>query len=255
VNNSATSLQIFSETDLATEIDQRDEYTGEIISKDNQTRYCVYLPIRCNSSSGDINVGMTIKIDVEIERLSKIPNQPEQKRRVVAYHGAMQVKTMLERVDNWDIYKSKNVTLYGTEPLSDPNSSEIKMNAQISDLLTNHFREATKRNEEIKDTIEKAKSYLDKGLDYAFHDGRRLSNAARFISNCMRAGSSGNMDSWNHEKAHRLLSAVDELVKRKNPNHPNYKSKVETIRGILYLVECPEFWDGYPPQPHLLDIK
>jgi hypothetical protein len=245
-----------ADTYRATELCQTNDYTGEVISEDKRTRYCALLPITCNSPDGDIDVGMTVYVELPIAKVAGIPKDDSQRLHTVAYHSALNVKNRLERADTWELYGTEHVTFYGDDPFSIPASFDVKCDAEITGLLATHFRVATKRHEEVEKALEKAKEYLENGLDYgARHDSSRISSAAHFIADCMRADGTPMMSAWNDEKSAVLLAHIADLIKRKDPNHRNYKSMVNWIHSTLYSVRSPTFWARYPPQPHLLNLK
>jgi len=231
------------------------DYNGEIVAHDKQTRFCALLPVTCSGANQDIDVGITLHIELPIAKVASIPKDQGQRLHTVAYHAGLQVKDMLGRRGIWDLYNAERITLYGEDPLSLSDSLEMKCDVEITEALANHFRDATKRHAEAEQALEKAKEYLDSGLDYACNDSSRISSAARFIADCMRADGTPMMGAWNDEKSAVLLAHIKDLVKRKNPNHPNYQSMASWVRSTLYSVRCPTYWAKYPPQPHLLDLR
>jgi hypothetical protein len=228
-------------------------YGGEIVPRDKQTKFCLLLPLTCSTESGDIDVGFMVVAEVLFDKVDHIPK--EKRLAVVSYHTACQVKRTVANCQNWSLYKPEEITFYGEGALTIPAATEVNGNIEIVEALATHFREATARHAEVEKALEKAKDYLDNGLDYANHDSSRISRAAYFVADCMKADGTPMMGAWNAEKSAVLLAHVKDLVKRKNPNHPNYRSMVDWIRQILYLVKCPTYWAKYPPQPHLLDLR
>jgi hypothetical protein len=71
----------------------------------------------------------------------------------------------------------------------------------------------------------------------------------------MRADGDLMMGSWNDVKSAVLVDHIKDLIKRKNPNHPNYQAVASSVESTLYLIKCPTHWAKYPPQPYLLDLR
>lgn len=235
------------------ELCQTDDRTGEIISEDKRTRYCALVTADCKSPEGDMDVGMTLYVEMPMAKVTAISK--DKRVETVGYHAALNAKKRLGRAGTWELYGTEHINFYGDEPLEIPASFNVEGDIQIPESLAARFREATKRHKEVERALEQAKDYLEGGMNYACNDASRISRAAHFIADCMRADGTPMMGGWNDEKSAVLLADVADLVKRKQPNHPNYQSKVSWIRSTLYSVRCPSYWAAYPPQPHLLDLR
>ncbi len=247
------TIQFSADIFRASELCQTNDYSGVIIAEDKRTKYCVEITAECKSSERDIEAGTTIFAEMPMTKVAGIPK--DQRANTAGYHAAIGAKERLERVGTWELYGSERITLYGSEVLEIPSVFEVEADIQIIEPLAEHFRKATKLQQEVEQALKRAKDYLESGLNYACNDGARLSRAARYIADCMNADGTPIMDGWNREKSAVLLDFVADLIKRRNPNHPNYQSKVSWIHSTLYSVDCPFYWSSYPPQPHLLDLR
>jgi hypothetical protein len=245
-------IHVVAEIEYATEVWQT-SYDGETIPREKQTQFCALLPVTCSSVDRDIDLGSIVHVELPIAKVTDIPK--DQRLRTAVYYAALEVKNALSRRTRWDLYKTEQIAIYPQDALTIPTSFEIEGDVEISDQLAAQFREATKRHSDVEQAMERAKAYLERGIDYAFSDGSRISRAARYLADCMRADGTLHMGPWNREKSAVLLGYVNDLVKRKKPNHPNYQSAASSVRSILYNVRCPTYWASYPPSANLLDLS
>ena len=147
------------------------------------------------------------------------------------------------------------IPLSGSGQIGSPaDSYELKQDEELSEAVAKELATATERHRDTASAFERAKQFLESNLDYLRHFPAEARSAARFLADCMRSDAAPFMGSWNREKAGRLVDEVDDLIRRKNVNHPGYRSAADGVSCILYTVKAPMFWAKYPPQPQLLRL-
>lgn len=53
---------------------------------------------------------------------------------------------------------------------------------------------------------------------------------------------------WCEEKLGRIRRGLEDLARRKNPNHPGYKRAVSDITRYLTSWPVVNSWHGHPPR-------
>jgi len=145
--------------------------------------------------------------------------------------------------------------LSGTGAVRPPKvHDDLRQDEELSEAVAKELAEATERHRNTAAAFERAKKFLESNLDYLRNYPVEAKSAARFLADCMGSDAAPFMGSWNREKAGRLIDEVEDLIRRRNPNHPGYRSAAESVSGILYTIKAPMFWAKYPPQPQLLRL-
>lgn len=236
----------------ATELSEVD-WRGNIVERAKQTKLCVEFPLWCATDDRTISIGVTIYAEVPSTRVRE--TDPKARVQAVAYAAATNAIPRLARYAPWNLYDANRCDIPGgDESLAALEAYELKQDQLLSAEVFNQLSDAMVYHGEVAAAFEKAKLYLEQNVDYLRHDPSRAANAARFIADCMRSDATPNMGMWNREKSSRLVSDVDDLIKRKNPAHPGYQRAAQSIRSLLYSLHVPSSWAKYPPPPTLLNI-
>jgi hypothetical protein len=225
---------------------------GDVISRDRQTLFCCGIPLRCTTDDKTIDVGLSLYTEVAMSRVAG----DERRNRVaaVAYAASREAIPFLAHYRNWRLYDFQNITISGKDVLPLPTEEyELQQHEQLSDEVVEELQKATARHREVQRAFEKAKQFLESNLQYLRGQPARAKAAGRFIAECMRSDGAPNMSMWNREKAGRLEDAIEDLIRRKNQNHPGYRHAADSVRSVLYMVNPPTWWAKHPPSPSLAD--
>ena len=73
-----------------------------------------------------------------------------------------------------------------------------------------------------------------------------------FIEACNRCSADSWNAPWYKEKTAKVKSAFEDLIRRKNANHPGYELSAEQAR-TLYSFHAPYAYRETPPSPHQIE--
>lgn len=226
---------------------------GEIVPRGEETKFCIELQVQCETDDKTIDVGFVLGFEVELSRLQKLDER--QRQISVADVGARETIPRFAKYGPWKLYDFILMPLSGSGPVRLAKvDDQLKQDAELSDAVVDDLRKATQRHRDTAAAYERAKKFLESKLHYLREYPSEARSAARFLADCMRSDGASFMGSWNREKAGRIVDEVDDLIRRRNPNHPNYRAAADSIGGILYMIHPPKFWCKYPPQAHLLSL-
>lgn len=190
--------------------------------------------------------------------LSQIAHIEERQQRVeaAAVATALAGFEQIRRSNQIDLYRRNAVYIDSAIKIDpSPDSRPLVANVEISDSLAVILNQATERHKAVEAAFEKAKKYLERELGGLLsYDAARARSAANFLLLCRKGATGGFLDASNREKASFLVNEVEDMIKRKNPGHPNFIRAVERARGYLYRLYCPTRWGEYPPPLALLNI-
>jgi hypothetical protein len=155
----------------------------------------------------------------------------------------------LDNPYNWPIFRSrefhirKTISLDGLDK-EEPLTWEINVSphfATFLDSTVSHLREQ-------KSIFDDAKRFVYENSSSAVYEG--YSSALRTkggqVTRIMHASADPMMGAWNREKAAKIRGSIEELGRRKNPNHPTFRSTVESLTGTVYSVSFPIYWNQRP---------
>jgi hypothetical protein len=226
--------------------------SGEILKRDQQTKFIAGIPITCTSDDKTIDVGISLIVEADNGRVEDLDR--EQRLAAVAYVGSNEVIPRLARHAAWKLYEAERIDLSGTGRISPAQETyELKRDETLAEAVAQQLSQATAFHGEIAVAFEKAKEFLLSNVGSLRYDPGRARGAAHFLADCMRSDAAPFMSSWNREKAARLISEVDDLIRRKNPNHQGYRAAGDWIQSILYQIRPPAAWARYPPSPRQLN--
>jgi hypothetical protein len=226
---------------------------GSIIGRDRQTMFCAGIPILCVTDDNAIDVGVSLYVEIPIKCLTEIDDG--RRLAAVAYSAAKEAIPRLAKYPLWNLYDLHRGAVPRIVTIPAPaEEHELKQDEYLSDTVVDQLTSATAFHRDVATAFEKAKSYLESNLNYLRDDPSRARRAAWFVTECMRSDAAPNMGMWNREKASRLVGEVDDLIRRRNSNHPGYRRAAESIGSILYVVHPPKAWAKHPPSPTLLNL-
>ncbi len=222
---------------------------GTAIDHDKQTRLCVAVPIRCVTEDKAIDIGISLYGEVDIGRVAV--GDSRHRVAAVACATAKQAIPRLAKYAPWNLYGLHRVDLSDAELEASAEEYELLQDQPLAEAVVKQLSESTAFHREVADAFEKAKEFLGANISYLRDEPNKARSAGWFIAECMRSDAAPNMGMWNREKASRLVGAVDDLIRRKNPNHPGYRHSADSIRSVLYMVHPPTIWAKHPPSPTL----
>jgi hypothetical protein len=214
-------IRIASEVNIAQELCQTDQ-EGKVVPTEKQTVYCAQIPLTCQAPDNSINLGFLVTTEVVLRRISSLPT--DQHLIAVAHLTAKQAAICLSKASSWDLYRSREILIQGSESISAQSQEEFSAEIALTNDLIKAFQEATKRHSVIDATFEWAKDFLTSHLHSIFHVRSEARAAAQFLAHCMRSDGQPYMYGWNREKAAILVRIIEDLGGRKNPNHHGYTS-------------------------------
>jgi hypothetical protein len=145
----------------------------------------------------------------------------------------------------WDFYQMPEVVV-------EPNSPELDKHegdGELDDIIAATLEEQAKANDqaakEWKTAIDEMQQYLLEDVRYHISD---LRDAFSFVRSCTEASRQGTMYGWCQEKLAYIRSSLDDLARRKDPNHDGFKRSVQTIRGPLYSWPITNGFHRQPPR-------
>ena len=108
---------------------------------------------------------------------------------------------------------------------------------------------------ESQDNFKKCKDKLFRVIDW----GPDLINRYRYNINSVinylySVTNAGVVTSYNNEKIDIIKSAFNELGKRKNPNHYNYKTTLNIAQKDIYILEFPKFFKTNLPKNEISKV-
>jgi hypothetical protein len=221
-------------------------WRGEIAPLEQQTMFCCAVPVECTNTEKTVDVGFVLHIEAAIAR---VLNLEDRKRLAsVAHHGAKEIIPRLAKYGPWNFYGQDFIRISGDTPLNKAShENALEFAEEVAPLLQEELVRATKRHADARAAFDRAKTFLESHLNGLHRYPTEAKSAARFLAQCMRNDASPYMGPWNDEKSAKLVGQVDDLIRRKNPNHPNYRMATERVRGVLYDIEPPTYWHNSPP--------
>ncbi len=142
--------------------------------------------------------------------------------------------------DNFDITEITDLSK-SREPfectVNQPMYSELELQQQ-------HYVKAQKAFNNAVKNLQEFATYDPFSLKY---NQSELNSALSFISRSLRVADLGHMYSWYHEKQSVINSVFSDMLKRKNGNHPGYKTAQDSIAKILFRFRAPSVWKESPP--------
>ena len=112
------------------------------------------------------------------------------------------------------------------------------------ELQQQHYEKAQIAFNNAVKTLQEFSTYDPFSLKY---NQSELNSALSFISRSLRAADLGYMYNWYNEKQSILNSKFSDMLRRKNGNHPGYKTAQDSIEKILYRFSAPSVWKESPP--------
>ncbi len=222
---------------------------GKEIPRDKRTRFCFDLPVDCSTADDAINVGILVIVRVPIGRLANVPR--EGTCWTVAKFVAPDVISCLSGSTAWSIYGPTEIDL-DVEISVDPAtaSRESTGERQIPERLAEQLRQTTRSRGESETAFEKAKVWLCERMVYLHDNSREARSAAHFIANCLRNSAYPDMG----PSSNLLLRYVEDLIRRRDTNHPNYVRIADELKRMLYPMVFPRYWSAPPPAATLLHL-
>lgn len=216
----------------------------------------------CNSLYGShLLLGARLTIQWKGQRIGQIyyigfkgehdyPKRPnDDELKILARNGLSHLSNWLERPYGWPVFRCKEEAC--SEFCMDESVTFLKEDAElpVSEDLAAHFDKIADRLTQLRASWDRASEYLRQSSSYGYdyhEDIGRARRAVRFIATIMRYSGDAMLGAWNREKASSLTSAVEDLIRRKNTNHPGFQRSADTVRTVVYTANFPSFWTGDP---------
>lgn len=229
------------------------DWRGDIVDRDKQTRFCAAVPVRCRTEDKKIDIGFWLHVEVDLNELEHVP--PDSRLIAVAHAAVEEAIPRLAKYAPWQLYGPNGVRIPSATKIAVPAETyEVKRDHSLAPSVVDQLAKATAFHAEVSAGFESAKKFLDSNLDWLRDDPHRARSTAMFLAECMRSDGAPMMGMWNREKAGRLVDEVNDLIRRRNRNHPGYVSAAHSISSILYMIHAPTVWAKHPPSPALLRL-
>ncbi len=220
------------------------DWEGKPLRGEAQKRFCVLVDLECASADRSIDVAISLKSRIPLERMPSLENSAQTyAAAATALRVAME---MLPRRQEWKFYNATEVGI-PDEISVEGDCKRIETEVELSAALENQLSRVSAQHREVHEAFESAKKFLSTHLHSAPHYAHEMAEAAFFLASCMRADGSFFMGAWNREKSSALLSAIGDLTRRKNTSHHGYSSSADRVSSILYSIHPPKVWADYPP--------
>ena len=108
-------------------------------------------------------------------------------------------------------------------------------------------------NRKYKSAVDALREIITNGMSAMQAQRQQVFSLLRFIEASLHAGDVGHLYSWYEEKMSRIRRGIDELMARKNPNHPTALRYINEIASPLYHFQDIDIWDVTPPSSQMVD--
>ena len=224
----------------ASELFQTD-WKGESISRADSTEYWLTTPfvIKGIKPTREFSLITTVLAKVPREGLPMVDREAES---TVLSLIASELTQDFARWRSWKTFSETVLQLdrVRTECIvKDEQLESTPINVEVQPILYEQLATDGARIERVDRAYDKAKKYLfnlssrDRQYDLSdkAHEIRTLLN---FIEECNRCSADGRMWAWYQEKTPRVKRAFEDMLRRKDLNHPGYKQSAESASGALY---------------------
>lgn len=205
--------------DRGREVFQTDTWTGEVVARDKatETRIVLSATLEFRGFAQHFEVlGIIRQKEFDTDRL-------ERKVRAALAAG------MRERVVS-DFYRTAEIVVEPASPELDTYETDATLDAISAVRLEEQAKANDQAMSEWEAAIDEMQEHLSGNVRYKISE---LRDAFRFVESCTNASRQGFMHMWCEEKLGRIRSALNDLERRKDPNHSGFKASVENIRGPL----------------------
>lgn len=179
-----------------------------------------------------------------------LPERLNTEQREVLIRNSMAAEEL--RIDNpfnWPIFESREFHVRKTISLEERDKEE-PLDWEIS--IPPHFAASLDSTvsylRDQKMIFEDAKKFVEENASLAVYEGYPSALRAKGaqITRIMQASADPMLWAWNSEKSARIRGSIEELGRRKNSNHPNFRSTLDSLTGTLYSVRFPRYWNQRP---------
>ncbi len=94
------------------------DYRGEIVPREQQTKFCSQVPIQCVTDNRTIDVGFLLGFEVELSRIKKLLE--DERLAAVVHAGAKETIPRLAKYGPWKLYDFNMIPLFGSGPIRLP---------------------------------------------------------------------------------------------------------------------------------------
>jgi hypothetical protein len=246
-------LKICSEIGYASEFLETD-YRGEYVQKEKSGGYNVAVPVDLRDDGYTVNVGTFFEGRILVSQFEN-----DGRREVLngaATAVALAAFEQIGRANHLEVYKRNKVYIDSkARVMAAADAPPLNTDLEVSSSLYTLLRDATERNKLAEVAFEKAKRYLQRELGGVLsYDASRVRSAAHYLAQCMAGADGGFLDASNREKASGLIREIEDMIRRKNPGHPNFRRAADRAYSNLYCLHFPRHLSTYPPPPSMLQI-
>jgi hypothetical protein len=130
---------------------------------------------------------------------------------------------------------------------------DCKLAKEAFDDICNDFQAYKAARDAFTKAVEELLSMVSELTPYGFQSNQtRIRTLLDFIEACLRAADLGHLYGWYHEKQAGIREDFEDLIRRKQASHPNYRRAQEYIRSNLLSYQPPECWQERPPSGHVV---
>ena len=136
------------------------DYRGEIVPREQQTKFCSEIPIRCITDDKTIEVGFLLGFEAELSRMQKL--EEAQRLPAIAYAGAKETIPRFAQFGPWKLYDFILMPVSGSGPIRPATDvHELKQDEKLSPAVTEELTKATARHRDTAVAFERAKNFLN----------------------------------------------------------------------------------------------
>jgi hypothetical protein len=218
-----------------------------LASRLDQNGPSILIPVRCSTDDKWIDVGFYARVRYSVGPngfISESASDPD-----VAKLLWPALFNQLSKCHRLNVYRIAEFDLRDFNPNAPPSETDPSVTLDATESLFAELMETTSIHKNSESAFDLAKEWLKDNVHHLHFNATGAHSAAHYLADCLTRSSDPNMRGWNMEKASLIKLITQNLVSRKNPNHPNYELKAKQLTDLLFVLHFPSFWSSRPPAP------
>lgn len=163
-------------------------------------------------------------------------------------------------IDLFQIHRISLIDYLGNRLPQTPLSSSqylspfrITLSTEVFKTLSCQSDEYSAARRSFNLAVNKLKSLANLSPFGLKHHKSEVYSLLDFIGESLASAGVGHMEGWYKEKQSGICSSFEDMLRRKQANHPGYKSSQEYISRTLFSYRAPEVWRDNPPRLNAID--
>ena len=124
---------------------------------------------------------------------------------------------------------------------------------EVFNFLSSQYIEYSTARESFNHAVKELRSLADLSPAGLKHHKSEVYSLLDFIGESLASAEVGHMGGWYKEKQSGICSSFEDMFRRKQANHPGYKSSQDYITRTLFSYRAPEVWRDHPPRLNAID--